>query len=582
MGTLQARGWRGALLGGVALAWSLSSATHADTAGPLAPMEAGSPRAEAGTYLAARAASAEADLPAAADLFAQALGSDPTDPWLLEGALNANLGLGRLEEARDLADRMVEAGVRSPTAALARNLAAASAGDWGTIQSELESGRSAGPLVDGLTRAWAWAGQGDGPAAISAFDELAANPGLKGFALYHKALALALSGDLPGAEAILALPESEGMQRSRRSLQAQAQILAAQNRADEALALLDSVPQLAGDPAILDLHQRLEAGEPIGFTLIASPAEGLAEAYLNIAAALADGEDTRTALAYARAALLLAPSEADAALLTASIFERLEQPGLARDAYALVRADDPAHVAAELGRARVLRGEGEDAAALEVLTRLAEARPDLSEVQSALADLLRGMKRFPEAESAYDRAIALQDEGAQSLWYLHFMRALTREGQDDWPGTEEDLRRALEVQPDQPMVLNHLGYSMVERNQDLPEALGMLERAVALRPDSGAIVDSLGWAHFKLGRFEEAVTELERAAALLPTDPVINDHLGDAYWTVGREREAQFQWRRALSFEPTPEEAEKIRRKLDQGLDAAAETVALPSDASGG
>jgi Flp pilus assembly protein TadD len=113
-----------------------------------------------------------------------------------------------------------------------------------------------------------------------------------------------------------------------------------------------------------------------------------------------------------------------------------------------------------------------------------------------------------------------------------------------------------------------------------------LERAAALRPDSGAIVDSLGWAFFKLGRTPEAVTELERAAALLPTDPVINDHLGDAYWTAGRWREAEFQWRRALSFDPTPEEAAKIRRKLEEGLGAAVPAApppdALTGDASGG
>jgi Flp pilus assembly protein TadD len=184
------------------------------------------------------------------------------------------------------------------------------------------------------------------------------------------------------------------------------------------------------------------------------------------------------------------------------------------------------------------------------------------------------MDRAEEAEAAYDRAIALSSADGSLLWYLHFTRALSREAQGDWPGTEEDLRRSLDLRPDQPQVLNHLGYSLVERGEKLPEALGMLERAVALRPDSGAIVDSLGWAFFKLGRHGEAVAQLELAATLLPTDPVINDHLGDAYWTVGREREARFQWSRALSLEPAPEEAETIRRKLDEGLGAAATPAA--------
>ncbi len=586
---MQATWRRGAFLGGLALATGLWGAALAQTAPGEVPETtvAATPaaQAEAGTYLAARAAGIAADLPVAADYFARALDRDPSNPRLLEGALSANLGLGRLEEARALADRMIEAGIDSPTANLTRAVSFAAQEDWRALLSDLEAGRSAGPLVDGLERAWAWAGLGDDAAAQSAFDELAAAPGMRAFGLYHKALALAASGDLAGAEAILALPESEGMQRSRRSLLAHVQVLGAQGRPEDALALLDSVPALASDAALLDMRAQLETGEPVEFTMIASPAEGLGEAYLNIAALLAEGEDAAVALLYARASLLLDPSEAEAALLAAGLLERLEQPALAREVYGLVPPDHPAYVAAELGRARVLRSEEEEAAALEVLSRLAQQRSDLAEVQSALGDLLRSMERWAEAEAAYDKAVALQDADSTGLWYLHFMRALAREAQDDWTGTEADLRRALELNPEQPQVLNHLGYSLVERGEKLPEALSLLEQAVALRPDSGAIVDSLGWAFFKLGRYPQAVTELEKASSLLPTDPVINDHLGDAYWAVGRQREARFQWSRALSLEPTPEDAETIRLKLADGLTlspVAAEAASLPLDASGG
>jgi tetratricopeptide (TPR) repeat protein len=207
-------------------------------------------------------------------------------------------------------------------------------------------------------------------------------------------------------------------------------------------------------------------------------------------------------------------------------------------------------------------------------------------VASAQGDLLRALDRWEEAEGAYDRALALSPEGSGTLWYLHFTRALTREAQGDWPGTEADLRRSLDLRPDSPQVLNHLGYGLVERGESLDEALALLERAVSLRPDSGAIVDSLGWAFFKLGRHADAVEQLEAAVSLLPSDPVINDHLGDAYWMVGREREARFQWSRALSLAPEPKEAERIRTKLVHGLEASAqgpaETAALPEDPQGG
>ncbi len=138
----------------------------------------------------------------------------------------------------------------------------------------------------------------------------------------------------------------------------------------------------------------------------------------------------------------------------------------------------------------------------------------------------------------------------------------------NWPAAEADFEKALALRPDQPSVLNYLGYSYLERHEKLDEALGMIERAVAARPDDGAFVDSLGWGLYRLGRYDEAVTQMERAVELMPIDSVVNDHLGDVYWAVGRTREAEFQWSRALSFGPTDEtEAARIRRKLEVGLD---------------
>ncbi len=563
-------------MGSVALAMGLSCAAWAQDAGDRAP---------AGTYLAARAAVGSQDFAAAAELLAEALVQDGGIPWLLESAVVAELSLGRLAQAVDFAQQTVEAGLQSPVAHLALQVARATEADWRGLLRELEAGHKVGPLADGLARGWAWQGLGETEAALSAFDELAAAPGLQAFGLYHKALALALQGDLAGADRLLSLPASEGMQRTRRAVLAHAEVLSGLGRNPEAVALIDQSFGGDLDATLLDLRTRLEADEALPFTFITSAGEGLAEAYLNVASALGETEAT-TALLYARAALALDPARSEAALLAASLLEELEQPVLARTAYALVPREDPSFLAAELGRAGVLQAEDEAEAAIEVLTRLAQDYPNRPEVRSAEGDLLRGLDRFAEAEVAYDGAIALSGPEAGTLWYLHFMRALSREAQGDWPGTEADLRRALELRPDQPQVLNHLGYSLVERGEKLDEALELLERAVALRPDSGAIVDSLGWALFKLGRHEEAVTHLEEAATLLPTDPVINDHLGDAYWTVGREREARFQWSRALSLEPTPEEAERIRRKLIEGLEALApgepETAALDGGGPGG
>ena len=169
-------------------------------------------------------------------------------------------------------------------------------------------------------------------------------------------------------------------------------------------------------------------------------------------------------------------------------------------------------------------------------------------------------------------AVALFEEDAEAQWLVYFSRGITHEREDRWPEAEADFRKALELRPDQPQVLNYLGYSMVEMQENLDEALDMIERAVAAQPDSGYIVDSLGWVLYRLGRYDEALVQMERAVELLPVDPVVNDHLGDVYWAVGRKREAEFQWHRALSFielgESNDAEPDRIRRKLEIGLDA--------------
>ena len=127
------------------------------------------------------------------------------------------------------------------------------------------------------------------------------------------------------------------------------------------------------------------------------------------------------------------------------------------------------------------------------------------------------------------------------------------------------------------MALNYLGYSWVDQNRNLKEGMCLIEKAVALKPDDGYIVDSLGWAHFKLGNFAESVRFLERAVELKPQDPVLNDHLGDALWRVGREREAKFQWDQSLTLDPEPEEVEKIKKKLVDGLPPSVEAARGPA-----
>jgi Flp pilus assembly protein TadD len=208
--------------------------------------------------------------------------------------------------------------------------------------------------------------------------------------------------------------------------------------------------------------------------------------------------------------------------------------------------------------------------AVRLLETMTAQAPKRADAPIALGDLLRGKERYAEAEAAYSQAIAQLPELDRRSWRLLYARGIAYERTGRWPQAEADLLRALELEPDQPFVLNYLGYSWVDQHLNLERAKAMLHRAVELRPEDGFIVDSLGWAYYRLGEHEKAVTYLERAVELEPGDPVINDHLGDAYWRVGRTREARFQWQRALIFEPEADLVPTIQEKLARGLPDAA------------
>jgi tetratricopeptide (TPR) repeat protein len=272
-------------------------------------------------------------------------------------------------------------------------------------------------------------------------------------------------------------------------------------------------------------------------------------------------------LIHLRVASFLRPDHSDALLLTADVLENLGQHDLATQTYTMFKADDPAFVTAEIGRAGALRSQGKADAAIEALQALSRSHGDLTPVQFALADVLRSEERFDEAEVAYSAAIDLTKAAGNEDWVLYFYRGICHEQSKDWAPAEADFRRALELNPTQPQVLNYLGYGLVDRGEKLDEALGMIEKAVAADPEQGYIIDSLAWAYFQLGRYQEALEPMERASLLEPVDPIVTDHLGDIYWMNDRKLEARFQWRRALSFEPTEKDQARIQRKLDVGLD---------------
>jgi tetratricopeptide (TPR) repeat protein len=337
----------------------------------------------------------------------------------------------------------------------------------------------------------------------------------------------------------------------------------------------------AMDPEVADLRVRLASGGQVPFSLVTSPKDGVAEVFYSLGQALAADTSADFVLLYARIAEYLSPRHIDATMMSAELLESLGQFDLATAAYKSVPRDHPSFAMAEMGRAESLRRAERFDAAVEVLDQLASQYPDLPLVHVSAGDLYRQLERFEEGAQAYDRALELYAAAGEDQWFVHYARAICFERIGEWEKAEADFRRALELNPEHPQVLNYLGYSLVEKQIKLDEALAMIELAVEKQPNSGYIVDSLGWVLYRLGRYEESIVHMERAAELMPVDPVVNDHLGDVLWAVGRFTEAEFQWKRALSFidEDTPEQdvdPDRIRRKLEVGLDVVLEEEGVP------
>lgn len=530
----------------------------------------------AGPYLAARQASENSDYAAAAGYYADALAHDPGNPTLMEASVLSDLALGDIAAALPIAKTLAASDTHSQIASLVVLADELKRGAFAPAISAVQAGQGAGPLVDGLVTAWAEVGAGKMSDALADFDKLAATPGLKAFALYHKALAMASVGDFEGAEKIFSGASGTDIQLSRRGLIAQAEVLSQLDRDKDALALLNDKFGSNADPSIDPLRQRLRDGQTVPFDLVRNAEDGLSEVFLSVADALKGEAADGFTLVYSRIAEYLRPDNADATLLSADLLQAQKQYALAIAAYDRVSRDDPDFFASRVARAQALYASGQVDAAVAAMQQLAQAHPDVIGVQIALGDLLRRQERYAEAIPAYDAAVALIKTPAPADWAVFYMRGICHERVGQWDPAEADLREALKLQPDQPEVLNYLGYGMVERGEKLDEALNMIKRAVAARPDDGYIVDSLSWAYYRLGQYDKALPIAERASQLMPLDAVVTDHLGDVYWAVGRKLEAQFQWHRALSFNPDPKDAERIKKKLAEGLDTVLKEEGAP------
>ncbi len=525
-----------------------------------------------GSYLAARQALQERDYEVAAQLMERALGLDANAPGLVRHALALYISTGAWTRAHQLAKRIVRTQPRHRLARMVLGLVAVERGDYEGARRHFAKAASTplGILSGGVLAAWTWLARPDLNRGLDALKALDSYPSFVGFKIYHEALMSDLAGQPMRAKALYekALADNPG---SMRLVYALGNFLRRQGRAKEAIALyeefLKKVPENEMIRAELERTKKAPRKRPE--PMVRNVRDGMAEALFSLTTALLDERSLDSALLHARMTLKLRPDLHLAWMLLGEVEENIGRLPQALKAYAKVPAQHPVYLSARLRMARIMHQLGQKQRAIAELQRLTKEFPDESRPFSLLGDVLRVEKRWEEAARAYSAAIRAYEKKGRKNWRMYYHRGIAYERARMWDKAERDFRQALELQPDEPSVLNYLGYSLIERGERLEEALEMIRKAVQQRPNDGYIVDSLGWAYYKMGRYEDAVQELEEAVRLRPTDAVINDHLGDAYWKVGRKLEARFQWRHALDANPPPEPElkEKILRKLKHGLD---------------
>jgi len=521
-----------------------------------------------GNYLAGRFARSERDAAAAAAFYEQALADDLDNETLLQRSLLLHLAQGQMDRARPLATRRVR---EHPKDAMAQIYLAVE--DFRDGRYEQARQRLAGIersrlafVLQPVLLAWLEQAEGRPEAALSALAELEDQEGLASFREFHAALLNQVAGrTAAAAEAFAALGRLTA-NSDLRVAQAQAGLFASEQRWQEAERLL--AEQLARVPDNAGIIQALAQARARSGpeAIVRNAREGAAEALYGSAASLSQERAGELARIYVHLALHLRPDFDGARLLLAELLERDQRWDEARAVYERIPRQSPHSWDARLRAALTFGRSERHEEAIERLRQLTGERPDDLLAATSLGDLLRGRERYAEAAAAYGRAIARLDTMEERHWSLLYARGIAHERAKQWPLAEADFQQALKLKPEQPLVLNYLGYSWIEQGIHLDRALKMVERAVEQRPNDGYIVDSLGWAHYRLGSWDRALRYLERAVELRPEDPVINDHLGDAFWRSGRRLEARFQWQRALQLKPDGELAEKIRRKLEDGL----------------
>ncbi|MER9255986.1 tetratricopeptide repeat protein [Mesorhizobium sp. M0598] len=527
-----------------------------------------------GAYLAARIADGDNDLDSAISYYKQALAFDPNDTGLQQSLMLSLIAQGRFDESLVYADKLkaVPDVERFSRLALAidsfHKKDFSKAEYWLKLSLESDLDR----LVSGVMTGWAKQGAGDAGEAMASIDKLQGPDWFSLFKSFHRALIADASGLPDRADALYTATVQDtaaggaAPETWMRNAQAYASFLARKGDKAKALSVLDKAEAFApGKVEIAALRDKINKGEKIE-PFVAGPSDGASEILLDLATALNRGGGEPFVRLYLQYALALRPDNDAALVQLAAVAEQLKDGEGAIALYRRIPAGSPLKELSDLQLGLNLADLDRNDEAITHLKAIVDAHPDDMRAYLALGGVYSSKEDFRSAANLYDKAVEVLKTPTAANWNIFYQRGIAYERLKEWPKAEPNFRKALELYPDQPQVLNYLGYSWVDKNMNLKEGLAMIQKAVDLRPSDGYIVDSLGWAYYRLGQFDDAVREMERAVSLKPEDPVLNDHLGDVYWRVGRKLEATFQWNQARDLKPDPDVLAALQQKLMKGL----------------
>lgn len=518
-----------------------------------------------GAYLAGRFAHARGDTRAAAEYYTIAAHRDPDNVDLQQRSFALLLAEGHMAEAEAVAQRLLVIDDDTPLPVMVMGVKEAREGRFDLAEKRFASlpAKGINGFLGPLLHAWSLAAQGKYDDGLAVLAPRADTAGFAPIWEYHAGLMSDLAGKAEAADAHFKAALAK--QTSVRTVEAAGAWYQRAGRMDEAKALYDRYYTENSDRSLLDGRRQLALGRTLP-RVVETGRDGLAEALFDTASLVRQGNAQDLSLVFIRLALSL---RADFPLAQLLLADSMVNQGRLDEANAIYRSISRSSQQAPYARLRLALNLDEmkqTESALSELEGVAADWPDTHEALVTEGDILRRHQRFGEAAAAYTRALARAGGPVDVRnWPLYYARGISYERNKEWSKAEPDMLEALRLKPDQPDVLNYLGYTWVDRGINVEKGRQLIERAVELRPNDGAIVDSLGWALYRMGDFQLAVRYLERASELKAEDPTVNEHLGDAYWQVGRDTEAVYQWKRALGLDPEPEQIGPLKDKIATG-----------------